>query len=146
MNPARLNAIGALLVLQASFLREEDAYVGFCRIRSVECLRALQAEGESGPWLHVGLADIGDLRGTPASEIEGVVADCICAIEDLLVAEAKAEFFATRASRPASPPPPSERGDEETEEYAAARDARDTDPPLAEAFATGGSDTERTVS
>ncbi len=48
-------------------------------------------------------------------------------------------------SRPETPPPPSGRGDEEAEEHAAARDQRDTLPPLAEAFAADDINARDTV-
>jgi hypothetical protein len=148
---AREHAVGALLVLQASILKDEEDFINFCRVRSVDCLRALQADGETGAWLRVGIADIGDLS-TPAWQVEHVVADGLVAIEELMVAETMAEMLAARtsvppASRPASPPPRSERGDEMAAELRAARASTgDTLPPSGEVefgeMACCGADTD----
>ncbi len=123
------DAASAVLALQAGLRR---GYPAHSLPGADDALAALNRLAESGIvrplLLDLALSLRHGCEVTPC-EVADALEDIGDAALDEVIAAVEIAAFVSRASRPASPPPPSGRGDEMALEMGATRDARDTEPP-----------------
>lgn len=140
------DAAVAILVLQAGLRRGYPTRALPGATDAIAALDRLSQSGVVRPLLLELARSLRDGDVAPA-EVADALEDIGEAALDEVIAAVEIAAFVSRASRPASPPPPSGRGDEEAVELRAARDATgDTLPPSGEVelgeMACCGADTE----